>query len=293
MGFRTVVITSRAKLEFRFGYLVVRTDTEAIIHLSEISTLIVESTASVITVPLLIELSKNNINVVFCNEKHLPECSVVGFNGNYHQAKNIALQIHWESNRKSLLWQKIIRQKIQLQSFVAAELNNRLLAVSLLEYSNAVEVGDTSNREGHAAKAYFIGVFGSGFSRTDENDINSNLNYVYSIVLSCFTREIVSSGYLPQLGVWHKNEYNYLNLSCDFMEPFRPLVDFFVAKFCQGQFVKSEAANVFLMKVIFDGEQLSLVNAIRNYTKTLFRFLSQEIETIPQIERFWMGNDEL
>lgn len=45
MSWRTVVITTNAKLDYQLGCLVVRKDTVTKIHLSEISVLMIESTA--------------------------------------------------------------------------------------------------------------------------------------------------------------------------------------------------------------------------------------------------------
>lgn len=50
-------------------------------------------------------------------------------------------------------------------------------------------------------------------------------NSCYSIILSCFTREITANGYLTQLGIFHDNMFNPFNLASDLMEPYRPLVD--------------------------------------------------------------------
>ena len=44
MSWRTVVISSSAKLDYHMGYMVVRKDEEIKIHISEISILIIEST---------------------------------------------------------------------------------------------------------------------------------------------------------------------------------------------------------------------------------------------------------
>jgi CRISPR-associated protein Cas1 len=54
------------------------------------------------------------------------------------------------------------------------------------------------------------------------------LDYGYAILLAWLNREIVSRGYITQLGINHKNDFNHFNLGCDFMEPFRPVVDRFV-----------------------------------------------------------------
>ena len=69
MGFRTVVIKSRAKLEFRLNSLVIRGEDEKKIYISEINTLIIQSTAVSLTASLLNELVQKNIKVIFCDEK--------------------------------------------------------------------------------------------------------------------------------------------------------------------------------------------------------------------------------
>lgn len=62
MGFRTVIVNSRCKLEFRL-----RGETERRIYIDEISTLIVQSTAVSLTAALLAELVKNGVtSIVLC-----------------------------------------------------------------------------------------------------------------------------------------------------------------------------------------------------------------------------------
>ena len=109
----------------------------------------------------------------------------------------------------------------------------------LLEgYINELEFNDETNREGHAAKVYFNALFGKSFSRNDDVPVNAALNYGYSLILSCVNREIVCSGYLTQLGIFHDNMFNPFNLGCDLMEPFRPIVDFCVKSMMPKEFGK-------------------------------------------------------
>ena len=78
MSWRVVVISSRAKLDLQMNHLVVRRETTTKIHLSEISTLIIESTAVSLTAYLLSELTKRKIKVIFCDEKRNPSSELVG-----------------------------------------------------------------------------------------------------------------------------------------------------------------------------------------------------------------------
>ena len=95
----------------------------------------------------------------------------------------------------------------------------------LLRYEEQVEIADKTNREGHAAKVYFNLLYGMDFNRNDIDNTNIALDYGYTILLSLMNREVVSKGYITQIGVNHKNEFNQFNLSCDLMEIYRPLID--------------------------------------------------------------------
>jgi CRISPR/Cas system-associated endonuclease Cas1 len=63
MGFRTVVIKNRAKLEFRLNSLIIRGEQEKKVFIDEINTLIIQNTAVSLTASLLCELMKRNIKV--------------------------------------------------------------------------------------------------------------------------------------------------------------------------------------------------------------------------------------
>ena len=79
MSWRIVVSSKRAKLDYQLGYLVVRNEEVTKIHLSEISTILIESTAATVTTSLLAELTKKKIKVIFCDEKRNPSSELVGY----------------------------------------------------------------------------------------------------------------------------------------------------------------------------------------------------------------------
>jgi len=223
--FRTVLIRKSSKLQYLQGYLVIFDgEDEKKVFLDDISVLLIESTSTLITVPLMIQLIKNNIAVLLCDEKHNPVGTLLGINNHYNLSGNLYKQLNWKDNITADLWVEIVRMKIQNQLKVLKifEKSNQEL---LEQYLTEVKPNDKTNREGLAAKVYFFSLFGQGFNRNEETVINGLLNYGYSILLSCFNREIASSGYLTQLGIFHKGKTNPFNLSSDFMEPFRPIVD--------------------------------------------------------------------
>ena len=143
----------------------------------------------------------------------------------------------------------------------------------LTEYIGQVELADTTNREGHAAKVYFNGVFGMDFTRSAETPVNAALNYGYSLLLSAVNREVSANGYLTQLGIFHDNMFNHFNLSCDLMEPFRILVDRLVYKHEPVKFEKDEKHDMWALldeKILIDGQKQFVANAIKIYTRSVF-----------------------
>lgn len=194
MAFRTIVITSHSKLEYSLNYLVFKTlDEVKRINISEIQTVIIESTAVSLTSALLIELSKRKIKVIFCDEKKSPNCELVPYYGDSISSKRINEQINWDTEIKGLIWQEIIKQKIINQAKVLNKVSSDD-AQELVKFAEDVLPGDITNREGHAAKYYFNRVYGKDFTRGTNDKRNIYLNYGYSLILSQFNKVISSKG---------------------------------------------------------------------------------------------------
>lgn len=278
MSWRTVVISSRAKLDLKLNYMVIRTEEVKKVFLSEIGVLIIESTAVSLTAALLSELVKRRIKVIFCDEKRNPVSELTGYYGSHDTSLKMKKQTMWNEDIKGEVWTEIIRNKIYQQKKHLLD-RGYLKEVSMLEeYIKQIEFYDEGNREGHAAKVYFNAIFGMSFTRTSECAINKALNYSYSIILSLFNREIVSNGYCTQLGIFHDNMFNPFNLSSDLMEPFRILVDRKVLSMDIDDingFSKMELVNIINSEVIIDGRKNYLNNAIKIYTKSVFDALNE------------------
>lgn len=276
MSWRTVVISSNAKLDYQIGYMVVRGEKTTKIHLNEIGMLIVESTAVSMTSYLLSELMKNKIKVVFCDEKRNPCSELVSYYGSHDTSSKIRKQIEWTKDDKDHIWTEIVSEKIKQQALMLQRYQKEE-ANMLFEYMEEIEFGDITNREGHAAKVYFNTLFGKKFTRTDENPINAALNYGYGIILSIFNREIVSSGYLTQIGLFHDNMFNQFNLSSDLMEPFRPLVDQLVVELKPEKFETEEKRKMLELlnkEVEICGKMEVVTNAIKIYCRSVFDALN-------------------
>ena len=270
MSWRTVVITRQAKLEEKLNYLYVRdAQSTTKIHLSEISVLMIESTAVSLTASLLCELSKRKIKVIFCDEKRSPQSELVSYNDGCDTSLKLKKQIAWTEDFKKAVWTEIVREKILMQANLLYEMKKDECDM-LYRYIDEICFGDSTNREGHAAKVYFNSLFGKDFTRQNDCPTNAALNYGYSLILSCFNREIVALGYTTKLGLFHDNMFNCFNLSSDLMEPFRPLVDREVCTMFGDAFGKEEKAqllNVLNQNVQFCGKSQTVANAIRLYCK--------------------------
>ena len=285
MSWRIIVISKRAKLDLQLGYMVVRSDEVTKIVLSEISTVLIESTAVSLTTSLIAELAKRKIKVIFCDEKRNPSCELVNYYGSHDMSNKIRKQIVWKQNTKEAVWTEIVSEKIRKQKElldILGKEESKLLASYLTE----IEWGDKTNREGHAAKVYFNALFGMNFTRTADCNINAALNYGYSIILSAFTREITANGYLTQLGIFHDNMFNQFNLASDFMEPFRVLIDWKVKQMNLEEFdhdEKLQLVDVLNQEVQIDGRKQYVNNAIKIYCRSVLDALNEDDSSLIQV----------
>ena len=278
MTWRTVVIRERAKLDYSLNFMTVRQEAGVRkISLGEIYMVIVENTAVSLTAVLLNELVKNKIKVVFCDEKRNPSSELIQYYGSHDTSLKYKNQLEWSKESKEKIWTRIVYEKIFNQMQFLKKLNKEEYRL-LEQYLSELEWNDSSNREGFAAKVYFNALYGMDFSRNKECFINAALDYGYSIILSAFNREIVASGYFTQLGLCHRNPFNKFNLSSDFMEPFRILVDEEVYNLEGTEFTKdhkNKLINILNKTVIIDDKNQTVANAIKIYCRSLFSALAE------------------
>ena len=286
MGWRTVVVNKNCKLSYKNDYLIIRSEELQMIHLSEISTIIVENGMVSITSYLINELAQQKIKIIFCDEKHNPSCEMMPYYGSFNTSKKVTNQAKWKKDIKQKAWQQIVKHKIHNQAMLLKNLNIKEYE-KLLEFEEQVELDDKTNREGHAAKVYFNLLFGMDFSRDKEDNTNTALDYGYSIILSMLNREIVSKGYITQLGLNHKNEFNQFNLSCDLMEIFRPLIDEIVYRNREFAFDKSykyKLIDVYNRQIIIKNKEQYLNNAVPIFITNVFNFLEDKESKIINYE---------
>lgn len=279
MGYRTVVISNRCKLNLKMGYMEVRAEETKRVYMEEIDVLIIENPAVSLTGCLLSALIENKVKVIFCDEKRNPQSELIPLYGSHDSARKLKTQLEWNDDVCGAVWTYIVGEKIRKQSQLLKKLNHISESELLESYIAKLTFMDETNREGHAAKVYFNALFGKDFTRNTSNATNAALNYGYSLILSIVNREIVANGFTTQLGLFHDNIYNHFNLSSDLMEPFRIVVDMLVES---EKFEKFEAEekhkmlSILQQQVEINNTSQILTNAIRIYVKSILDALTEK-----------------
>lgn len=287
MGWRSVIVSQHAKLSYASHSMVVQT-MEGInqIPIDDIYLLLIGTTQAVVTCELINQLNKVNAKVIFTDDQGNPTSELTN---NYPNNRNIEMinkQVFWDDGRKEVLWTRIVSRKIINQINVlrmrtdedVSELNDEL---------GKLEIGDTSNREAVVARKYFKLLFDEDFNRRKTSAINAALNYGYAILLANFNREIVSKGFVTYFGIHHHSLENSFNLSSDLMEPFRPVVDYWISfkKFNSlTPDIKFGLVELLNLEIMYNGKNVILKNAISEYVKDCLDYLNNGKENEFKVE---------
>lgn len=256
---RTIYISSDLKVSVKNTQLIL-TDKESNIEVSKIpvedmACLIIDNALASITIPAINELINQNVGILICNAKGMPSAMINPLDANTLQGQRYRIQLEASLPAKKSIWQQLIAAKIKNQSDLLNRLN--LDGDILKPYYKNVKSDDSDNREGVAARIYWSMLFGPKFIRSREGSPPNNLlNNGYSILRAATARAIVGAGLLPALGIHHRNRSNAYPLADDFMEPFRPFVDYLVYNMVQKDItdvdkrVKAELINVLYVDTI-------------------------------------------
>lgn len=223
MGYRNILVENELNISVKNEQLLFSNNIS--IPLEDIDSLVIENLFTNISTYSFSKFSKYNIVVFFCDDKHISSSVVLPLASHYKHFAMLKKQIEISKPLQKSLWQQIIRQKIYNQALCLS-----LCGIDsdyLFKLSKNVLSGDSSNAEAQAASYYFKALFGTSFKRRSGGLANAALNYGYAIIRGLIARSIVAHGFEPSLGLFHKGELNSFNLADDFIEPFRPFVDFY------------------------------------------------------------------
>lgn len=283
MGWRSVIISQHAKLSYTSHLMVVQTkDGINQVPIEDIQLLLVSTTQAVITAALLSELAKQNAKVIFVNKNMQPCCELVNNYPNNRALDLLQKQFTWDQRKKEILWTKVVYEKISNQIQVLKVYDHDVTEIN--EELAKLEVNDISNREAVVARKYFPLLFENDkFSRRTGQAVNAALDYGYSILLSMFNREIVERGYLTQLGIHHRSNENQFNLGSDLMEPFRPVIDYWVANQNFTELtpdVKYGLVDALNVEITYCGQHMLLRNALSKYVGDCLKYLDGSIKSV-------------
>lgn len=281
MSHRVLYVEKSNELKLYLDNLkvILESNDEVLFPISDIMILVIDNYRSTISVPLINKLTENNVCTILCGVDHLPRSYILPMNGHFSQSGNINKQIRWSSQNKKKVHQLIVQAKIfnQVEILKYNDLDFDVIK-KLYQFRDEVEEGDPTNREGLAAKMYFRELFGEDFARMDEDVINAGLNYGYAVFRALISSILVSKGYLPNLGIFHRGKQNMFNLSDDIIEVFRPMVDQFVYTHMKEEILfkqehREGLIQLTLKKVVIDDKTQTMANAINLYIESIIKVL--------------------
>ena len=229
MEYRNIFLANPARLSVQREQLVIEQAEKFTVPLEDISAVLIESQQVQLTVHAVAALAAHGVTVFLCDEKHLPCAQILPINQYCRQRKLLTAQFEMGKPLKKQLWQRIIIQKIRNQA-ECLRLLGKDRWEEIRQLADQVLSDDSDNREAVAAALYFPLLFGEGFSRSDDDPRNAALNYGYAILRGGIARNLVVHGLEPCIGLHHRSELNNFNLADDLIEPFRPIVDLYVAQ---------------------------------------------------------------
>lgn len=266
MAYRNIFISNEAKLRLRNKQLIVDNGEELSFPIEDIRSIVIDNAYTTLSAKLISKLSEDGVCIIVCDDRHTPSAAMMPIGVYCRVNKRVTLQFEQSKPKLKRIWQEIVKAKINNQAR-CLELNSVPKSEELYSMAKAVVSGDSTNREGYAARVYFRSMFGNDFTRDDENRINAALNYGYAVFRSFIAKTLVAYGLEPSIGIHHKNQLNAFNLADDIIEPFRPIVDNYVLKnyleWGEGFLTAQKADMVLLLNcaVTVGGKRHSAANA--------------------------------
>ncbi len=229
MTWRSVVISRPAKLRREQFRLAIEQEQTAFVPFEDIAVIVLNHRKIMLTHPVLSACGEYGISLFATSDTHHPSGVFLPFLSHSRATRWLRLQLNLPRPAAKQTWAIIVRQKIANQA-ACLHFTGREGADRLDSYARRVRSGDAGNLEGQSAAFYFVQLFGKGFHREQARFANSALDYGYAVLRGTIARGLVAHGLLPSLGIFHASEQNAFNLADDVIEPFRPVVDLFVAK---------------------------------------------------------------
>lgn len=210
---------------------------------------------------------------------------------------NTQLRIAQYCRDNSQIARQIISNKItnQINTLKRQRINNweikdaiaQLSKINDQVLSNEENLRSLMGLEGNAAKIYFKHNFDSSYwsgrrPRVKDNMVNSILDIGYTILFNYIDAMLSIYGFDTYYGVLHTQFFMRKSLTCDMVEPFRPLIDWQVRKSINlGQFKESHF-NISNKRYLLD------IRHNKEYVRTLIKpILESRMEIFLYFQSFY------
>ncbi len=280
MGWRSVMISRPAKLRREHFSLAIEQEQTAFVPFEDIAIIVLNHREIQLTHPVLSACADYGIGLYATGDNHQPNGVFLPFLAHSRTTRLMRKQMDIPRPLAKQAWASIVRRKIENQAAVL-----RFCAKPGVDrmdsYARRVRSGDTENLEGQAAAFYFTQLFGQGFYRAEERWVNAALDYGYAVLRGAIARGLVAHGMHPPIGLFHASEQNAFNLADDLIEPFRPLVDLYVAKnpaFTEGDLSPQDKAELVALLNVDVGMpqgKMSALSAIEYAVEGLARLFEE------------------
>lgn len=263
---------------------------EKTVPIEDVGICILDNFQITITQGLIEKMLQNNIALIHCNSKSMPNGIMLPMVGNTLQSERYGIQLEASLPLKKQLWQQTIMAKINNQAAVLKK-NTQNEIGNMIKWSKTVKSDDSDNLEARAAVYYWSHLFHNiPKFRRDRDGIfpNNLLNYGYAILRAIIARALVSTGLLPAVGIHHHSKYNPYCLADDIMEPFRPYIDEYILTIME-QFpqeteltkeVKAALLKIPVLDVNINNNRSPLMTAASTTTSSLFKCYTGELRKI-------------
>lgn len=225
------IATDGRHLAAHRGFLIVSEQRQEVgrVPLDDVAAVIVHAHGVTWSTSLAVALAERGAPLVLCGPNHAPVGVFLPLDG--HHSQNARMRAQWDAGKPlaKQLWSRVVTSKIRWQAAVLEATGRERAALDML--LRRVRSGDPDNIEAQAARRYWPLLMGADFRRDrDAPDVNSLLNYGYTVMRSLVARSVVAAGLHPSIGIHHANRGNAFALADDLVEPFRPLVDLLALK---------------------------------------------------------------
>ena len=297
MGFRHIYIKKAELLSYQHGSLLIKKEDDVIeIPLEDIASILLEDPLAKITGVLLSELASYYIVLITCDKHYLPSSMTIPMNRHYREFKVFEKQLNIKKTVQSQIWSKIIAYKLENQIATLTICgcdDDRIMTMKIIK--DDIKSGDKTNREAVGAKIFFTTLYGNTFVRNQNGSdgMNMALNYGYSIMASSLTRILAMYGFHTMIGIHHESKTNSYNLSYDFVEPFRAIVDLYVFKHRDDIYdplskeIRLGLIELLQESVVLNDKHYSVQNAMEELVKSYIRCLDEQDSSyllLPYIE---------